>query len=219
MRVFSQLFCILMFVALSGCSSFPGKNTVPDAPVRSLNQTPSCCDSLSELGYKQLPANFKARLYIDSTDPVVSLDTGKSYVEAIALPDTEKPILLQIESFLQFRGNTSKPEIFFPAVTLLNEQFTPIAALHDLPFSYERPIFRPNRLRVVATLDGRLSDAKYVLIHTTDERRSQGMSSQFPHSVIKLKRFDTMIYTNPATPHGQIRFSDLGKINVLAYSM
>ena len=211
---------VLIAAALmSGCAAMNRHwDQNPDKPELQLAQTPACCAGLSEVQFKQLPVNFRARLLLNQDDPVFDFDSGKSYMEALALPESDSPLLLQIESLVHYKNVPPQAHVLYPSVTLLDESYNTIGSLQDFPYEFDRPLFGPNRLKFVALLNGDYSKARYVLIHTSEERLSQGISSHDPYSVIRYDRFKSMIYSNPAQSHRQIQFSETGKINVLAYS-
>jgi hypothetical protein len=206
-------------LALTGCSHVYNQN--PEAvsePALSLEQSPSCCDSFSQLQYKQLPKNFRATLTIDVEDAVLDLGSGKTYVEALELPQSDSTILLEIESRVSHR-NFSKPStVFFPTVTLLDESYAPIATLDNLPFTYGSTLGTWRHIHMVITLDKDYKNTRYALIHTTDERISQAVSTRYPKQIVKRSNFDTMIYHQSTESKKRIHFSRQGVINVLAYS-
>jgi len=73
-------------------------------------------------------------------------------------------------------------------------------------------------MRFVVALTNDYRDTRYVLIHTSDEKLNQALSTQKPVSVIQQSAFDTMIYVQPTLSKKRINFTETGVLNVLAYT-
>ncbi len=188
-------------------------------PALTLEQSQACCSSYSELSYKKLPEKIRATLSIDEDDPVFQFDSGKSYVEPISLPQTGSRMLLEIQSVVSHRNLTRASTVLFPVITLLDENHETIATLDNLPFTYDNPFDGWRSLTVVVTLDHRFENARYALIHTTDAKLNQALSTQQPVRIIEQSGFDTMLYVQPTRSRKRIRFSGTGVVNITAYPL
>jgi hypothetical protein len=210
-------------LATGGCAPYQNyqAETLQDAgkPILSLEQAQACCSAYSELAYKKLPEQFRATLSIDENDPVFLFDSGKSYVEPILLPQTGTGTLLEIQSVVSHRNLASASTVLFPVVTLLDQDHNTIATLDDLPFIYDNPFGGWRSLTVVVTLDSRFDNARYALIHTTDEKLKQALSTQKPVRIIKQSGFDTILYAQPTLSRKRIQFSATGVVNITAFPL
>ena len=129
MNVRSQAFASPALIALlavfaAGCQSpHASKGENVEKPVQLLNQATVCCEDYSELSYKKLPPRYEVTLVLDEEDPVYQFDSGKSYVEAIVLPESRGETLLQIDSLVSRRNAFAPSHAVFPVVTLLDSEF------------------------------------------------------------------------------------------------
>lgn len=188
-------------------------------PEQSLQQSAVCCESFKQLGFKKLPANYKATLYLNSDDPVYSFDTGKSYVESILLPEHNGVTLLKIDSLVSRHSVTGIPTAVFPVVTLLDNNYQPVATLDNLEFTYRNNLLGWRRIRVVITIDNNYSDARYAIIHTSNEKLTESLSTRRPIAIIKEDDFDSMLYANPRKSRKRIKFANNGVFEIVAYPL
>ncbi len=214
MRSTSLILCLLV----AGCSHVSNPNPKDvSKPATNLEQGTPCCTSFSQLKYKILPENYRATLSLDAADPILDLDSGKTYVEALVLPETDETILLEIESLVSRRNLRKPSSALYPIVTLLDANHLPVITLDDLPFTFDTTMGTHRHLHMVITLDERYPNVRYALIHSNDVKLTQVLSTQKPVRIIKQSNFDSMIYVQPTTSRKRIRFSNMGVINVLAY--
>jgi len=211
---------LVMAISLAGCAHHYTTSDNVAQPEQSLQQTQPCCDGFSELNFKKLRARFKTNLIIDEADPVIELSTGgKSYAEALLLPENNGTTLLQVDSIIKQSLPHVPSKVFYPIITLLDANHQPLETLDRLPFKYSGGLGLWRKLRIVATIDERYRNAKYALIHTSKEKLNQGISTQKPVSVIRHDGFHSMIYGSTTKSRKQVLFSDKGKIQVLAYPL
>ena len=209
---------LISCLLFTGCSHVNNRNPEDvSKPATNLEQGISCCTSFSQLKYKKLPENYRATLSLDAKDPILDLDSGKTYVEALALPETNETILLEIESVVTRRNLRKPSSTLYPIVTLLDANHEPVVTLDELPFTFDTTLGTHRHLHMVITLDERYSDVRYALIHSNDIKLTQALSTQKPVRIIKQSNFDSMIYVQPTKSRKRIRFSNKGVINVLAY--
>jgi hypothetical protein len=214
MRPASLILCLL----IAGCSHVTNPNPKNvSRPGTNLEQGIACCTSYSQLKYKILPENYRATLSLDAEDPILDLDSGKTYVEALALPETDETILLEIESVVTRRNLRKPSSALYPIVTLLNASHQPVVTLDELPFTFDTTLGTYRHLHMVITLDDRYPDVRYALIHSNDLKITQALSTQKPIRIIKQSDFDSMVYVQPTISRKRIQFSNKGVINVLAY--
>ena len=70
-----------------------------------------CCDSFDTMAFKELPADKRVRLVIDSDDMGFKFEGGYSHYEALSLPEIAQPYILQIESEVVREGEDNKGKI------------------------------------------------------------------------------------------------------------
>ena len=214
MRPASLALCLL----ITGCSHVA--NPSPDdvsKPDINLEQSIACCTSFSQLKYKKLPENYRAILSLDAEDQILDLDSGKTYVEALALPESDETIILEIESVVTRRNLRKPSSALYPIVTLLNANHQPVETLDELPFTFDTTLGTYRHLHMVITLDDRYPDVRYVLIHSNDIKLTQALSTQKPIRIIKQSDFHSMVYVQPTISRKRIQFSNMGVVNVLAF--
>ena len=174
-----------------------------------------CCDELSELPFKQLPANFEATLVIDADDPVVLLPGGKTYAEPLALPVFPVGAVLRVQSHVSPRDPTTRSSVLYPVVTLLDGEYRYLETIDTLDFHYDSILGLERTLTIAIELNSERRNARYALIHTSDQRLRQALATQKPRKVITVRDFDTMLYGQPRTTGKGILFAETGVINVI----
>ena len=212
-------FCITLIVsiALGGCIHFDRSVVAePIEPSRSIEQHP-CCDSLLSLQVSDLPLNQYVTLVIDRNDPVLEFRKGKSFAKVLTLPKVDNEFLLQLDSVVNFPRLDFVAEAFYPSVTLLDDQLNPVATYDNEKLDLRNPIFGPDLLRIILTIEPG-SSARYAVVHTSPDRLIQGLSVNPPHQIVTKSGFDTMLYGRSTQSRKKIYFVETGMINVLAYS-
>lgn len=214
--------CLLALVAvfsITGC--FHVTNPKPEnvhKPDLTLQQRTNCCNDFSQLAYKSLPENYRATLVVDEEDQVMQMETGKTYVEALILPQSKGTTYLEIQSIVSHHNWQKPSTMLFPIVTLLNSEYEEVATFDDLPFEYNHTLGTWRHIHMVLTLDQQFKDARYALIYTNNEKLTQGLSTQKPAQIVKLTNFESMIYVQPTQTRKRVRFTPNGVVNVLAYT-
>ncbi len=208
-------------VLLLGLSFTAGCQTAqpPISGELALQEAPECCTRFTDLTYKVMTPNEHGTLRIDREDPAYTLEGGRSFVEAVALPPLSPPWRLKIESFTTYPPGSRKPEVYYPAVTLLDADFQPIRTLDDLPFEYEAPLFGRNRIVMTVTIAGDLAPARYAVIHSGDRERSLALVRTRTGETIKTDPFETMVYAPVPPPRYRTNFGPEGRIRLLAYPL
>jgi hypothetical protein len=218
--IFSGFLLVASTLAMSGCGYYYHSETERDGrPVQSLEQTTVCCDSLGELSYRELVPRVEIQVLLDDNDPVLSFDSGKSYVEPFTLPQSGGVTLLQVDSLVGLWDVTEIPSVVFPVVTLLNSDFEEIVTLDQLPYQFDNFALDQKRIRIVVTIDDQYADASYALIHTSQDKLSNSISTRKPYTIIKHTNFDTMLYDQQESSRKRIRFSHSGALNVIVYPL
>ena len=185
------------------------------APVLTLDQR-KCCDSILGLRPQRLEANRYASIDINEEDAVLEFRTGKSFTEAVELPEVKSTYYLQVDSVVDFRSLDLKPRAIYPMVTLLDAKLNAIATYDNEPIDLRRPLLGPKLVRVILTIEAG-SEARYALIHTSQERTNQGLSTVPPYQIVNFDGFDTISYAQPTQSRHKIQFAETGLVNLLAY--
>ena len=142
-------------------------STDPAASLEVLGAAAVCCDGLSGLRYQPLNARDNAFFKLDANSQAFVFSTGKSLLQAFAIPDELERATLTIEAIA---GAT----VFVPTVLILNRDFRVSRAIESRNFKYTPGGFmEPQRLRGKVYLDRRpgseLADEKYLIVFTTDQ--------------------------------------------------
>ena len=206
--------CLSLLIA--GCARYDFSGIYePVAPVLSLEQR-KCCDSVLGLKPYLLEKNRYASIDINEEDAVLEFRTGKSFTEAVELPNVESTYYLQVDSVVDFRSLDLKPRAIYPMVTLLDDRLNAIATYDNEPIDLRRPVLGPKLVRILLTIEAG-SSARYALIHTSQERTNQGLSTEPPFEVVDVGGFDTISYAQPTQSRHKIQFAETGLVNLLAY--
>ena len=150
----------------------------PEASLAILNTAPVCCDRLSGLRFQPLNTKDSQYFKLDANAQAFAFSTGKSLLQAFAIPDELERATLTIDAIA---GAT----VFAPTVLILNRDYGVSRAIDSRNFRYTPGGFmEPQRLRGKVYLDRRkeseLADEKYLIVFTTDQdlRGSTRMMSE-----------------------------------------
>ena len=177
-----------------------------------------CCDSFDTMAFKELPADKRVRLVIDSDDMGFKFEGGYSHYEALSLPEIAQPYILQIESEVVREGEDNKGKIFFPVLTFLDAKKEIVQTFDTLPYTLQTPFYGRNHIRASVKLAGKIASAKYVVIHTHDDKLDQAIATGDGKSVLKSGGFNTMVYAPLTKSRYRIDFGRDGRIRVLAFA-
>lgn len=150
---------------------------------RVLDGATLCCAKMSAFAFKRLAIDVSSAADINVRHGVFAFPSGKSAFAAFELPRDDTPYVISIRSEVSDSGVPYRYRIFVPAVTLLDENYMPIATLET---GYFRPI--PATMLPVrrAALEGNLliksaePRARYLVIYTTPRLLAGGFSSRVP---------------------------------------
>ncbi|HSV48072.1 MAG TPA: MalM family protein [Ramlibacter sp.] len=140
----------------AGCSTL-------DQQANALSGAQPCCESLAQASFLALQLASPMPAEISDASPSYRFAEGKSYLAAFRLP-ANRPlgrILLKTHStgFL-----ASEPQVFCPALTLLDQQMRPISRTGEMPLHFEPPgLLRQGFWFAIAQLP---ADAAMVVVHT-----------------------------------------------------
>lgn len=185
------LAAVAVTAVLSGCSNHDYSTK------EMMTANAGCCEGpYSQLVYKVIPANADVRLSVNGEDQVMDLPSGRSFVEALALPEYVRPYWLELQSEV-VRSKTEGGKVrslFFPVMTFLDENKQPIKTIDDAQYRYLTPLVGRDRIRMLIPMRDELVSAKYVLIYTTDRHLARGMSTSEPHKQLQTRKFNTMVF-------------------------
>jgi hypothetical protein len=125
-------------------------------------------NSAENLRYQELPTQGSVSINIDRHSPVFEFHTGVSHYAAYRIPVTDKPLLIELVSFLDHQRSDLNSRVFYPLVALINSDFfvtrtTSLEDLHfDLPYlaRSSQPAYRVG-LRIEPN-----STEKYLVVYT-----------------------------------------------------
>ena len=126
-----------------------------------------CCDSLAGLDFAPLDTESTRFYEINAASQAFDFSTGKSLLQAFAIPDDLERATLTIDAIA---GAT----VFVPTVLLLDRNFQVTRAVDSSNFRYTPAGFmEPQRLRGRVYLDrhqgGASAREKYLVVFTTDK--------------------------------------------------
>lgn len=210
---FSRLALILSGLALGACAS------VSDSPHYVVSPPGECCEAFDQMTFKALPAGKTVRLLVDSDDPGFSFKGGYSRYEALLLPDmSQQPYTLQFESEVVRTSEDLRGTMFFPVLTFLDENKKLIRTFDALPYTLQTPFYGRNHIRSSVRVIGELVKAKYVVVHTQDDKLNQALATSDGKTTLQSGGFTTMIYAPTSAPRYRINFGENGRLKVLAFA-
>ncbi len=195
---------------LSGCASMRGGNYESSEVL----QLSPVNDGYQSLSYKYLPAGKRVRLAIDRHDQSMVFEGGKSFLEALVLPEVAIPYLLEIQSEIVVAGDENHARIFYPVLTFLDAAKQPIQTFSDLPAKFRTPLIRKANIRTAITVDQSLANARYLVVHTDASQLDYSISTKSPSKLLKAGNFSTMIYAPVSEPRYRVNFGPEGWIKL-----
>ncbi len=219
MQLKSQLklmFVILATALMGGCAGMSSLGSSAYSVQEAKNTAGECCETLSSLQFKQLPANQKVRLAVNRDDAIYHYAKGQSsFVEALTLPLNSQSSLIQIESEVVHNRDSSKKHIFYPVLTFLDADKKVIKTIDPSEASLQSPLFARAHMRIAVRLTGDIRDARYVLLHTTQEKLNYAISKTQESMFLQTGGFDTMIFAPIKDPRYRINFGAEGWVKIL----
>ncbi len=164
--------CLLLALPLAGCqtASLTTRNPLEvndlQEATRRLEGATPIASRLDALTYQRLELAQNTSFIIGTSDPLIALDSGRTFVKAFELPEQPPNLTLRIQSI------ASDQSIFAPAALVLDKDFNVVRRVPVEAFTYEPAQFlSPDRLEASIEDIGSASGARYVVIHTTDSAR------------------------------------------------
>ncbi|MBQ1782667.1 MAG: hypothetical protein II007_03350 [Gammaproteobacteria bacterium] len=159
-----------------------------------------CCEGPQALRYQTISQGFNERIVIDGSEQVLKLKTGKSWVEAYALPANRSGYAVVIESLIR------NDEIFAPALLLLDGQFNVVDAVNPNQFIYLRAKgMSTDRLNYTLNITPELG-AAYLLVFTSDDALSG--STEYVHPARAYAEAQSL--SDPGVPNPKAKHSPVG---------
>ncbi|MFT5606906.1 MAG: hypothetical protein ACI9PZ_000705 [Parvicella sp.] len=218
MKLYTRSLLVLCISAFaSACTNFSSIGTTAYSVQEAKQTAAECCETLDSLQYKQLPLNEKVRLAVNRDDAIYHYaKDGSSFVEALALPLNAQSSLLEIEieSEIVHNRDLDEKHIFFPVLTFLDGNKKVIKTVDSETVSFQSPTFSKAFMRVVVRLTGDIRDARYVLIHTTEEKLDYAISKTDENLLLQTSGFDTMIFAPIKSPKYRVNFGSEGWMRV-----
>jgi hypothetical protein len=174
--------------------------------------------SFSDLTFKVLPAEQQVSLVIDRDGPGFSFEGGPSHYEALVLPGLVQPYFLQIDSVVVKTRLGYTGTLFFPVLTFLDANKQWIKTFDSLPYVTQTPFGKTNYMTVSLQISDELADARYVIIHTQDNKLDKAIGYYDGQDLMKSNSFSTMMIAPVDKPRWRYEFTTHGQIRLTAYS-
>lgn len=208
-RIHGVLVSALAVLFLGACSTDLDPVLVETTPV-------SFHESFAEMSFKQLPVEEEVRLSINYEDPVFSFRGGLSRYEALALPALPQPYVLKIESELVRDGAFDVGTIFFPVLTFLDSNKSPIRTFDALPYVTQKKAGREDYILALVQVSDQLEAARYVVIHTQDDKLHKAIGRDGGKDLMQSNSYTTMMFAPSTEPLYRYEFASSGWIRVMA---
>jgi hypothetical protein len=175
-------------------------------------------ESFSDLTFKVLPAEQQVSLVIDRDGPGFSFEGGPSHYEALVLPGLVQPYFLQIDSVVVKTRLGYTGTLFFPVLTFLDANKQWIKTFDSLPYVTQTPFGKTNYMTVSLQISDELADARYVIIHTQDNKLDKAIGYYDGQDLMKSNSFSTMMTSPVDKPRWRYEFTTHGQIRLTAYT-
>lgn len=164
-----SLILILVLGGVVSCATMVSHESALD----SLQNAQSCCDSIAHFKYEHLPEAEGVSFNLDASSNAFDFQSGKSYFKAFHLPKAALPYRIKITSWA-LGEHINKAHIFYPQVTLLDENFGIVTQSTPGDFVLSKAGFDetasatwglPVKLEGAVLVDD--PNAKFMLLYTT----------------------------------------------------
>lgn len=174
--------------------------------------------SFSDMTFKVLPAEQLVRLNIERDGPGFIFEGGPSHYEALVLPGLVQPYILQIDSQVVKNRLGYTGTLFFPVLTFLDANKQWIKTFDSLPYVTQTPFGKTNYITVSLQISGELVDARYVIIHTQDDKLDKAIGYYDGQDLMKSNNFSTMMTAPVDKPRWRYEFTTHGQVRLTAYT-
>jgi hypothetical protein len=128
-----------------------------------------CCADPSTFRYERLEMDAPVDFVIDSKSPSFDFQSGRSAFRAFALPVTDQPFLLEVQSFVAGPADPRRARVLYPLVAVLSEDFLVSRASDLEALSFDVPLLERTRqpaYRVALPVDPARTRERYVVVYT-----------------------------------------------------
>jgi hypothetical protein len=184
--------------------------------VGSLRDARVCCQSAAEFQYEPMPEGKRVDFRLDASSPAFAFESGKSYFKAFSLPKKQVPYYVHIRSFAI--GETIKTaHIFYPQLDLLDESHRVLARNNPTAVFVTKAGMAETAsvswtalgIKFEDALPVDHSDARYVIIYTTNELLTTVSPYSTLHiapvilpNIVTVVPIGTDMVLIPHSPHG-----------------
>ena len=176
-------------------------------------------DSFSDMVFKALPPEEQVRLEFSGDDPIFSFEGGSSHYEALALPDLAQPYVLRIDSEVVKNRLGYNGTLFFPVPTFLDADKKWIKTFDALPYVTQKPLGKTNYITVSLQVSDELAAARYVVIHTQEDKLNMAIGYYDGEVLMKSRNFNTMMTAPVDDPRYRYEFSPQGWVRLKAFKL
>jgi hypothetical protein len=96
---------------------------LPGAPAVARGAPPACCKDPSGFRYRPLELDTPVDFVIDRQSPTFEFQSGPSAFQAFALPVTDRPYRIEVQSFLSGPADVRRARVYYPVVAILNDDY------------------------------------------------------------------------------------------------
>ena len=212
LRIQSVLIASLAALLLGACSTDYKPELVKTTPV-------TFYDSFSQMEFKDLPGEEELRVGIHYEDPAFRFEGGLSRYEALRLPALPQPYLLRVESEVVRDSSVDVGTLFYPVLTFLDGNMAPIRTFDSLPYVMQKETGRANYIVSLVQISDELAAARYVVIHTQDDKLDKAIGRDQGKDLMQSKNFDTMMFAPITAPLYRYEFAPDGWLRLKAEAL
>ncbi len=156
---------LLAVLALTACSDVNGP--YPDDLAR-FDAAPSCCSGYADFPYRRLNLGSEQDVSLSATSPAFVFPTGKSYFQALKIPEGSPPFYLHVISW------PDEHRVFYPSVLVLDGLFRPTRQVGAPVISWRDHAHFSSSATIEGTLyfDPARSGERYIILLTPQQAQS-----------------------------------------------
>jgi len=176
---------------------------------RELEKAAVCCAGYENFDFQPLKFESTQDITIDTSSPVFSFDSGKSYFKAFRLPVQSRSYFIVVSSHFVDKDNLSRsPYVFSPVIMLLDAEYRVTRKLEQ---GVVKPIPSGNSMNHASIefdikVNPRTANERFMVIYTT---------AALLNEMTALNVLKTTLVGQVVETHYPIQNAPVGKIQIL----
>lgn len=139
------------------------------AAARAATPVAACCNDPARFHYDPLPVEGTVGVDIGPGAPMFEFQTGRSAFHAFLLPAATRPYLIELRSFLETSPGNEGGRVFYPILTLLNDDYVVARSTELDALRFELPLLEAATApayRLTIGVDPTHGRQRYLVVYT-----------------------------------------------------